>query len=108
QTAAEARSRQRPLQRNGETAANHDDEQAITADSDTADLEARLEERGQANELLLRAEEIIDRCNRHEDEADREQNLVEMRPAIKRPVQRRLENGAQQRGEDECEREARE
>ena len=54
----------------------------------------------------LRADEVVDRGHRHEDEADREQHLVEVRLRVHRPVQRAFEQRAERADADEGERQA--
>src|SRR5450631_3551739 len=96
--AAESRFHQHPLQYERKQSAHDDDEQAIDADSHPTEIEALLQERGQLDEDLLRAEEIVDRRDRHEHEADREEHLVERRASVKAPVERRLEDRPDERG----------
>ena len=107
QPAAEARARQHPLQRDRERRADDDDEQPVLADADPGQVEAALQPRRQLDDLLLRADQVVDRGDRHEDEADREQHLVEVRPGVHRPVQRALEHRADRADADEGERQAR-
>ncbi len=108
QPAAEARAAQDELQRDDENAADDDDEAAIEPDLDAEDADAAAEPGRQRHELLLRAHRIIDRRDRHEDDADRKQHLVEMSAAVEPDVERALEEEADRGGDQERERERRE
>ena len=99
QAAAEARPREDRLQHDREDAADDDDEQTIGADTDAGDLEATAQELRKPHELLLRAERVVDAGDGDEHQPDREQHLVEVRPPVQRSVERRLEHGAERRGE---------
>ena len=72
-------------------AANQDDEQPIFAHPDAEHDELALQRFGNLDELLRGAHHVVDRRNRHEHEADGEQHLVEMAPAIDMNVERALE-----------------
>jgi hypothetical protein len=88
----------------GEQAADHDDEQAIAADADAEQVDLALQVGRDRDELLLRAHHVVDRRDRHEHEADREQHLLEMGLGVDVNVERALERDADQRGEQERER----
>ena len=47
--------------------------------------------------LLLRAHQVVDRGDRHEDEADREQHLVEMAAGVEVAIERALEHARRSR-----------
>ena len=90
QPAAEARAREDELQDRRQHRADDHDEEPVAADAHAADLEAALQELGQLDDLLLRADQPVDRRHRHEHQADGEQHVVEVRPLVHRPVQRAL------------------
>src|SRR5262249_3640323 len=77
-SAADAGAGQNELQGNREQPADHDDEQPVASDADAEDLEAALQHARDLNEDLLRSHHVVDRGDRHEDEADGEQHLVEV------------------------------
>ena len=76
------------------SAADHDDEQAIEADSDAMERDAAGKPGRQIDLLRLVAEEEVGGRHRHQDEADGEQHLVERACAVEPPVERALENDA--------------
>ena len=90
------------MKRNRQDRADHDDEQAATADADAEEIEAAAKFGRQVDELLLAAHEIIGTSNRHEDEADGEEDLVEMRGAIELAIERDFQCSADQRGGEKC------
>ena len=71
-------------------------------------FDARLQENGQLDDALLRPQEVIRRGDRHEDEADREQHLVEMASPVKMPVEQPFEHEPEKGGGEEGERKRRE
>ena len=90
----------------GSTRADHDHEEPVLADADLSKSKPALQPGRQLHVLLHRADEVVDRRHGHEDEADREQHLVEMRPRVHRPVEGALEQRAEQRRGDERDRQA--
>ncbi len=70
------------------------------------DFELALQRLRDLHELLRRAHRVIDRRDRHEDEADGEQHLVEMAARIDMDVERALEQAAEQRRDQKSDRQA--
>ena len=93
--------REDELQADREQAADHDDEQAVAADADAEKFELPLQHARELDEHLLRAHDVVDRRDRHEDEADGEQHLVEMALAVDVHIERALEQRPDQRGDEE-------
>ena len=92
QPAAEAGLRQNVLQHDHENPADGDDEAAVEADLDAENLDAALEPGRDLDHLLLRSHGVVDGRDRHEDQADGEQHLVEMAARIELLVERPLEH----------------
>src|SRR5439155_8076495 len=105
--AAEAGARQEKLERDREGTAYQDDESAITADPDAEDLVAPAKRLGKLDELLLRSHRVVDRRNRHEDEADGEEDLVEMALGVDMDVERLLDDDAEDGSHQEDQRQRR-
>src|SRR5246127_5748469 len=101
QPAAETGAGQNELQADREHPADHDDEQPVASDADAEDLEAALQYARDLDEDLLRAHHVVDRGDRHEDEADGEQHLVEVALAVDVHVERALEQRPDERGGEE-------
>ena len=95
QPAAEPRARQHQLQARGQQAADHDDHQPVAADADAEEIELSFQRRRQLDEDPRRSHDVVDRRDRHEDEADartapdRDGFGVEM--AVERPLQHRAD-----------------
>ena len=85
---------QEHLQRRSDGAAYGDDEQPVDADADAVDLDAPVEPGGEMNLLRLVADEVGGDRHRHQDEADREQHLIERACAVEPPIKRALEDDA--------------
>src|SRR5262245_7038532 len=98
QPGPEARARENELQAKRENPAEHYDQQAVTPDPHAEDLEPALQGARDIDENLLRAHHAVDGGDRHEDEPDREQHLLELALAIDVGVERALEQCADQRG----------
>ena len=58
--------------------------------------------------MLLRADEIVDRRHRHEDQADGEEHLVEMAPLVDMDIEGALEEEPDERAGDEDQRQGEE
>src|SRR5262249_54866655 len=101
QSAAETGAGQNELQADREQPADHDDEQSVASDADAEYLEAALQHARDLDEDLLRAHHVVDGGDRHEDEADGEQHLVEVALAVDVHIERALEQRPDQRGGDE-------
>ena len=97
QPAAEAGLGEDELQRDRQQSAQHDDQQPVAADADAGDLELALQVARNLHEHLARAHDIVGRRDRHEDEADGEQHLVEVRLSIDMRIERALEQEADRR-----------
>ena len=108
QPAAEARFRQRKLQRDREQAADDDDQQPVVADADAEHVDLALQHLRDLHELLRGAHDVVDGRDRHEHEADGEQHLVEMALGVDVDVERALEQRAERGGHQERERQRRE
>ena len=91
------------MQRDHENAADGDDEAAVEADLDAENLDAALEPGRELDHLLLRSHGVVDGGDRHEDEADGEQNLIEMaariEPLVERPLEHEPDDGRHDKGE---------
>ena len=62
--------------------------------ADPGNLELALQRFGGLHELLRRAHRVVDRRDRHKDEPDREQHLIEMAARIDMDVERAFEQAA--------------
>ena len=94
QARTEARLRQAELQCDRQQRADEDDEQAVLVERDDAQIDAAFQRLRHVDDLRARAHEIIDRGDRHEDEADREHHLFEMRLVVEADIERTFEKGA--------------
>ena len=91
QPAAEAGLGEDELQRDRQQSAKDDDQQPVAADADAGNLELALQVARNLHEHLAGAHDIVGRGDRHEDEADGEQHLVEVRLAVDMRIERALE-----------------
>jgi hypothetical protein len=73
----------------------------VAAKPDAHHVDLPLQPAGHTREHLPRAHHVVHRRHRHEDEADREQHLIEMRLAIDVHVQGPLQHEAQHGAEQE-------
>src|SRR5258705_492330 len=103
QPAAEAGGHQHELQRHGQQSAYRDNEQTIAADAHPEHIELALQRRRNLHELLGGAHDVIDGRYRHENEADREQHLVEMALGVDMNVKRAFQHRADRRGREKRE-----
>ena len=71
-------------------------------------IELAFQRRRQFDEDPRRSHDVIDRRHRHEDEADREQHLVEMASRVEVAIQRALQHHADQGAGDKGQRQRRE
>src|SRR6476620_8684516 len=98
QPAAEARLGQHELQADREQTAQNDHEQPVIADARPEKLQTAIERGRTVHDLLVGAHEIVDGGNRHEDQTEREQYLVEVALIVELDVERALEKRAEYRG----------
>src|SRR6516164_8489929 len=82
QPAAETRAGQNELQSEREQAAHDDDQQTIATDADPEELESPLQDARNLDKDLLGAHHVVHCRNRHEDEPNGEQDLVEVAAVI--------------------------
>ncbi len=101
QTAPEPRAREGQLQRDRQQPADDDDHQPVAANADTKQVDLPLQPLRQVDEHLRGAHHVVAGCDRHEDEADREQDLIQMgaviQMAIEQPLQHEANGGADQK-----------
>jgi len=90
-------------QRDGERAANDDNEQTILAHPDAKNVELALQRIRDLHELLRGSHDVVGRRHRHEHQPDGEQYLVEMTPGVDMDVKRALQQAAEQRRRQEGE-----
>jgi hypothetical protein len=83
------------LEGDHQDSADHDDEAAIEPDLDPEDLHPALQPGRKPDELLLRPHRVVDGGDRHEDDADREQHLVEVALSVEPGIEETLENEPQ-------------
>src|SRR5262245_44035352 len=98
QPGPETRAGENELQAERENSADHDDQQAITPAPHAEDLEPALQGARDIDENLLRAHHAVDGGDRHENEPDGEQHLLELALAVDVGVERALEQCADERG----------
>ena len=96
-----ARAFDKPGQRKRDCHHHHDEEQPIGAEVQPQHTHLSTQKIRQPNRLLLRAEEPGRASDGHEDKADAEQDLIEMRRAVETAIEQALEDNAGQRGNDE-------
>ena len=94
------------MQKRGQQSADHDDHQPVPADADTEDVELAFQHGRKLDEDPRRSHDVIDRRDRHEDEADREQHLIEMASgvemAVEQPFQHHADQAAADKGQRQC------
>ena len=107
QPAAESCARQHQLKPCRQQSADHDDHQPVAADADAEEIDLSLQGGRKLDEDPRRPHDVIDRRHRHEDEADREQHLIEVAAVIEVAIERALQHHADQGAGDKCQRQRR-
>ena len=100
QARSEARLRQAELQGERQNGAEGDDEETVLVERDAAEIDVAVEGLRHVHDLRARAHEIIDARHRHEDQADGEHDLFEMRLVVEAHVERAFEEGAERGGDE--------